>query len=83
MQLYPAIDMKDGKCVRLKQGEFKEVTVYCDEPYLVARYFEEKGASFIHLVDLDGALMGHSVNEEAIKKVVSSVSIPMITLLTP
>ena len=76
MQLYPAIDMKDGKCVRLKQGEFKEVTVYCDEPYLVARYFEEKGASFIHLVDLDGALMGHSVNEEAIKKVVSSVRIP-------
>ena len=76
MQLYPAIDMKDGKCVRLKQGEFKEVTVYCDEPYLVARYFEEKGASFIHLVDLAGALMGHSVNEEAINQVVSSVSIP-------
>ena len=76
MQLYPAIDLKDGKSVRLKQGEFKEITVYCDEPYKVARYFEENGASFIHLVDLDGALEGHSVNEETIKKIVSSVNIP-------
>ena len=76
MQLYPAIDLKDGKSVRLKQGEFKEITVYCDEPYKVARYFEENGASFIHLVDLDGALEGHSVNEETIKKIVNSVNIP-------
>ena len=76
MQLYPAIDLKDGKSVRLKQGEFKEITVYCDEPYKVARYFEENGASFIHLVDLDGALEGHSVNEDTIKKIVSSVNIP-------
>ena len=74
MQLYPAIDLKDGKSVRLKQGEFKDITVYCEEPYKVARYFEENGASFIHLVDLDGALEGHSVNEETIKKIVSSVS---------
>lgn len=76
MQLYPAIDLKDGRCVRLKQGEFKDITVYCEEPYKVARYFEENGASFIHLVDLDGALEGHSVNEETIKKIVASVSIP-------
>ena len=76
MQLYPAIDLKDGCCVRLKQGEFKEVTVYSREPYKVAEYFEESNASFIHLVDLDGALKGHSVNEETIKKIVNSVSIP-------
>ena len=76
MQLYPAIDLKDGKSVRLKQGEFKDITVYCDEPYKVAQYFEDNGASFIHLVDLDGALEGHSVNEETIKKIVSSVNIP-------
>ncbi|MBD5157409.1 MAG: 1-(5-phosphoribosyl)-5-[(5-phosphoribosylamino)methylideneamino]imidazole-4-carboxamide isomerase [Butyrivibrio sp.] len=76
MKLYPAIDMKDGKCVRLKQGEFKDITVYCDEPWKVARYFEENGASFIHLVDLDGALKGHSVNEESIKRIVSEVNIP-------
>ena len=76
MQLYPAIDLKDGKCVRLKQGEFDNMTVYSDEPYKVARYFEENGATFIHLVDLDGALKGHSVNEETIKKIVGSVTVP-------
>lgn len=76
MQLYPAIDMKDGKCVRLKQGEFSDVTVYYDEPYQAAAAFEKAGASFIHLVDLDGALAGRSVNETAIQKIVSSVSVP-------
>lgn len=76
MKLYPAIDLKDGKCVRLKQGGFDDVTVYSDEPYKVAEYFERNGASFIHLVDLDGALKGHSVNSEAVKKIVSSVNIP-------
>lgn len=76
MQLYPAIDLKDGKCVRLRQGEFDNITVYSDEPYKVARYFEENGATFIHLVDLDGALKGHSVNEETIKKIVNSVTVP-------
>lgn len=76
MKLYPAIDMKDGKCVRLKQGEFKDIKVYCYEPWKVAKYFEENGASFIHLVDLDGALKGHSVNEESIKRIVSEVNIP-------
>ncbi len=76
MKLYPAIDMKDGKCVRLKQGEFRDITVYCDEPWKVARYFEEKGASYIHLVDLDGALKGRSVNEEAVRRIAEAVSIP-------
>ena len=76
MKLYPAIDMKDGKCVRLKQGEFNHITVYCDEPYKVAQYFEKCGADFIHLVDLDGALKGCSVNEKSIRKIVDSVSIP-------
>lgn len=77
MQLYPAIDMKDGKCVRLRQGEFKDITVYSHEPWKVADWWQAKGASFLHLVDLDGALAGHSVNEEAIKKIVDSVSIPI------
>ncbi len=76
MQLYPAIDLKDGKCVRLKQGAFKDITVYCEEPYKVAKYFELNHASFIHLVDLDGALAGCSVNEATIKKIVESVDIP-------
>lgn len=77
MQLYPAIDMKDGKCVRLRQGEFKDITMYSHEPWKVAGWWQAKGATFLHLVDLDGALAGHSVNEEAIKKIVDSVSIPI------
>lgn len=76
MQLYPAIDLKDGKCVRLRQGEFKDITVYSEEPYKVAKYFEDMGASFIHLVDLDGALAGKAVNEDTIKKIVKEVTIP-------
>ena len=58
MQLYPAIDMKNGQCVRLKQGKFKEITVYSDSPEKVAAYWESQGATFLHLVDLDGALAG-------------------------
>lgn len=76
MKLYPAIDLKDGKCVRLRQGEFDNITVYSEQPHKVARYFQDCGADFIHLVDLDGALKGRSVNEETIKKIVQSVSIP-------
>ena len=74
MQLYPAIDLKDGKCVRLRQGEFKDITVYSEEPYKVAKYFEDMGASFIHLVDLDGALAGKAVNEDTIKKIFKEVT---------
>lgn len=76
MILLPAIDMKDGNAVRLKKGDFKEVTVYSDKPYETAREFERCGAGFIHLVDLDGALAGHSVNDEAIKKITSVVDVP-------
>ena len=77
MQLYPAIDMKNGQCVRLRQGEFKDITVYSDHPEKVAAYWQEQGGSFLHLVDLDGALAGRSVNEEAIRRIVASVSIPV------
>lgn len=77
MKLFPAIDIKDGKCVRLKQGLFSEVTVYCEEPYKVAKYFEECGADYIHLVDLDGSLKGRSVNANTIRKIVENVSIPV------
>ena len=77
MQLYPAIDMKNGKCVRLRQGAFKDITVYSEYPEEIAALWQEKGATFLHLVDLDGALAGRSVNEETIKKIVSSVNIPV------
>ncbi|MEY8352073.1 1-(5-phosphoribosyl)-5-[(5-phosphoribosylamino)methylideneamino]imidazole-4-carboxamide isomerase [Lachnospiraceae bacterium 54-53] len=77
MQLYPAIDLKNGQCVRLRQGEFKEITVYSDRPEEVAASWQAQGATFLHLVDLDGALAGHSVNEEVIRKIAAAVSIPI------
>lgn len=77
MQLYPAIDMKNGQCVRLRQGAFKDITIYSDSPEKVAAHWQEKGASFLHLVDLDGALAGYSVNEEVIRRIADTVSIPI------
>lgn len=77
MQLYPAIDLKDGQCVRLRQGEFKEVAVYSNSPEEVALGWQSQGATFLHLVDLDGALAGRSVNEEVIKRIVNALSIPV------
>lgn len=77
MQLYPAIDMKNGQCVRLRQGAFKDITIYSDAPEKVAAHWQEKVASFLHLVDLDGALAGYSVNEEVIRRIADTVSIPI------
>ena len=77
MQLYPAFDMKNGQCVRLRQGAFKDITIYSDAPEKVAAHWQEKGASFLHLVDLDGALAGYSVNEEVIRRIADTVSIPI------
>lgn len=76
MQLYPAIDMKDGQCVRLTQGKFDNIKVYSKHPEKVAAYWQSQGASYLHLVDLDGALAGHSVNEEAIERIAQSVKLP-------
>lgn len=77
MQLYPAIDMKGGKCVRLTQGLFDKVTVYSDTPADMAKLWVSQGATYLHIVDLDGALMGHSVNDEAIAAIVNSVQVPI------
>lgn len=77
MRLYPAIDIKGGQCVRLKQGLFNDVNVYSDEPCKVAERFQADGAGFIHVVDLDGALKGRSVNADTIRRIASSVDIPI------
>lgn len=77
MQLYPAIDIKDGKCVRLTQGLFDNVTIYSDTPADMARQWVEQGATFLHLVDLDGALAGKSVNETVIRAIAQTVSVPI------
>ncbi len=77
MQLYPAIDIKGGKCVRLTQGLFDNVKVYSDTPSKMANLWASQGASFLHLVDLDGALAGRSVNETAIRGIIEAVEIPI------
>jgi phosphoribosylformimino-5-aminoimidazole carboxamide ribotide isomerase len=77
MKLYPAIDIKDGQCVRLRQGVYEDKTVYDDKPWKVAKEFEAAGARFIHLVDLDGAREGRSVNDEAVKEIIENVGIPV------
>lgn len=77
MQLYPAIDIKNGHCVRLRQGQFQDSHTYSNSPVSVARKWEECGATFIHLVDLDGALVGYGVNESVIKEIAQTVKVPV------
>lgn len=77
MQLYPAIDIKNGQCVRLRQGQFHDVEVYSNTPTKIAKLWEQQGATYIHIVDLDAALAGHSVNEDVIKKIINEVKIPV------
>ncbi len=77
MKLYPAIDLKDGKCVRLLQGDYNEVTVYGNNPGEMAKKWESLGGDFLHIVDLDGAKLGKGVNEAAIKSIVEAVNIPI------
>ncbi len=77
MIILPAIDILDGKCVRLKQGLADQKTVYDDDPRKVARKFEKSGAEFLHVVDLNGAFDGHSINYEIIASIRSAVDIPI------
>lgn len=77
MRLYPAIDLKDGQCVRLRQGLFDQVKTYSDTPADVACLWESEGGRFLHLVDLDGALKGRSVNAACIRAILRSVSVPV------
>ena len=79
MRIYPAIDIKDGQCVRLLQGRFSDVTVYGNNPAEMALKWEREGGEYIHVVDLDGALKGHGVNADAIKKICASVNVPVQT----
>ncbi|MCZ6895390.1 MAG: 1-(5-phosphoribosyl)-5-[(5-phosphoribosylamino)methylideneamino]imidazole-4-carboxamide isomerase [Gammaproteobacteria bacterium] len=72
MLLIPAIDLKDGKCVRLKQGDMSQVTVYSDDPVSVARRWVDAGARRLHIVDLDGASDGKPVNSAIIHEIADS-----------
>ncbi len=73
MLLIPAIDLKDGRCVRLKQGDMSAETVFSDDPGAIARGWVEQGARRIHLVDLNGAVAGRPRNEAAIRAIVDAV----------
>jgi phosphoribosylformimino-5-aminoimidazole carboxamide ribotide isomerase len=73
MLLIPAIDLKDGKCVRLKQGDMNDSTTFGEDPAAVARRWVEAGARRLHLVDLNGAFAGRPVNEVAIKSILAEV----------
>lgn len=77
MKLYPAIDLKDGKCVRLLQGDYNEVTVYGENPGEMAKKWERLGGDFLHIVDLDGAKAGKEINGEAIRQIVEAINIPI------
>lgn len=77
MDVIPAIDILDGRCVRLYQGDYAQSQVFDENPVAVARQWAEQGATRLHLVDLDGAKAGHPVNQPAIEAIVRSVDIPV------
>lgn len=79
MMLYPAVDLKNGKCVRLLQGRFDAITEYGDDPVAMARKWAALGAEALHVVDLDGARSGVAGNREIIKAMAAAVDIPVQT----
>ncbi len=79
MDLYPAIDLRGGRCVRLYQGDFAQETVYGDDPVAQARRFADAGAPWIHVVDLDAARTGEPLNRPVIGAIADAVSVPVQT----
>lgn len=77
MILFPAIDLKDGLCVRLKLGDMAQATVFNDDPAAQARSFERQGFTWLHLVDLNGAFEGKPVNAEAVEAILAAVKLPV------
>ncbi|KHD35953.1 1-(5-phosphoribosyl)-5-[(5-phosphoribosylamino)methylideneamino] imidazole-4-carboxamide isomerase [Clostridium acetobutylicum] len=77
MIILPAIDIRQGKCVRLYQGRFEKSSVVAESPALTAKSFENDGAKYIHVVDLDGALEGEIINLDAVKSIVQVTSVPI------
>ena len=77
MILFPAIDLKDGKCVRLKLGDMAQATVYNESPVAQALAFEQQGFEYLHVVDLNGAFEGHSVNGEAVEEILRVTKNPV------
>lgn len=76
MEILPAIDLRGGRCVRLRQGDYAQETIFSDDPAEMARRWEADGATRLHLVDLDGAKAGKPVNVESIRSIVGAIKIP-------
>ncbi len=76
MQIYPAIDLRDGKCVRLKQGDYAQETIFGADPAAMAERWVADGATYLHLVDLDGAKEGRPVNGRSIRAIVKASGVP-------
>ncbi len=77
MILFPAIDLKDGQCVRLKLGDMNQATVFSDSPATQARSFQDQGFEYLHVVDLNGAFAGQSVNGAAVEAILKAVDFPV------
>lgn len=77
MQIIPAIDIRDGRCVRLTQGDFSQETVYSENPADVARKYQDQGAQWLHVVDLDGAREGDVKNWHSLRSIIQGVHIPV------
>ena len=77
MIFFPAIDLKDGQCVRLFQGDMDQVTVFGDDPAGQAKGFADAGAKWLHVVDLNGAFSGRTVNEDAVSGILDRIDIPV------
>jgi len=77
MILYPAIDLKDGQCVRLLKGDMEKATVFGDDPAAQARAFQDAGCQWLHLVDLNGAFAGAPVNGAAVDAILAAIDVPV------
>jgi len=74
--ILPAIDLRGGQCVRLRQGDYDQETVFGHDPPAMARHWVDQGATFLHLVDLDGARAGHPVNGDSVRRIVAACGVP-------
>ena len=77
LTLYPAIDLKDGQCVRLRRGDMDQATVYADDPGAQAKAWQAAGFSWLHVVDLNGAFAGKPVNASAVRAILANVTVPV------
>ena len=77
MRLYPAIDLKDGACVRLRRGDMDQATIYATDPAAQARAWQQAGADYLHVVDLNGAFAGRPVNAVAVAAIIAAATVPV------